>query len=147
MRRVGRAVILGSTLAGLIPCLAASPAMAADVVVVVSAKNSVSTLSRSQVVDLFLGKSSRFPDGRAAVPVDQAEGSEARDAFYLAFADKTPAQVKAHWSKVIFTGRGQPPRAVAGGRLVKKLVAGNVDAVGYIDRSEVDESVKVVLPR
>jgi hypothetical protein len=147
MRRAWRAGIVASTLAGPTLCLATGPALAADVVVVVSARSAGVSLTRNQVVDLFLGKSSRFPDGRAAVPVDQAEGSEARDAFYLAFADKTPAQVKAHWSKVIFTGRGQPPRAVAGGTLVKKLVAGNVDAVGYIERSEVDDSVKVVLSR
>jgi ABC-type phosphate transport system substrate-binding protein len=147
MRRAGRAGRLGSTLAGLVLWLAAGSAAAADVVAVVSTKSSVDTLSRSQVMDLFLGKSSRFPGGRAAVPVDQAEGSDARNAFYLTFADKSPAQMKAHWSKVIFTGRGQPPQAVASGVLVKKVLAGNPGAIGYLERSEVDDSVKVVLSR
>ena len=82
---------------------------AAAVVAVVSAKNPVTSLSKNYVADIFLGKTSKFPDGSRAVPVDQAEGSAARDAFYLQFTGKSPAQVKMYWSKMIFTGRGQPP--------------------------------------
>jgi hypothetical protein len=48
---------------------------------------------------------------------------------------------------VIFTGRGQPPRSVASGDLVKKLLAGNPDAIGYVERSEVDDSLRIVLSR
>jgi ABC-type phosphate transport system substrate-binding protein len=147
MRRTVRAGFVVSTLAGLILRLETGVAAAADVVAVVSARSTAGALTRSQVMDLFLGKSSRFPGGRTAVPIDQSEGSAARDAFYLAFADKSPAQLKAHWSKVIFTGRGQPPREVASGVLVKKLLASNPDAVGYVERSEVDDSVRIVLSR
>jgi hypothetical protein len=147
MGRTVRSARVRGTLAGLILCLGAELAAAADVVAVVSARSTARGLTRSQVMDLFLGKSNRLPGGRTAVPVDQAEGSAARDAFYLAFADKSAAQMKAHWSKVIFTGRGQPPREVASGALVKKLLAGNADAIGYIERSEVDDSVRIVLSR
>lgn len=145
MGRTGQAGLVTATFAGLILCLGAEFAAAADVVAVVSARSTAGTLTRNQVMDLFLGKSNRFPGGRAAVPVDQAEGSATRDAFYLAFADKSPAQVKAHWSKVIFTGRGQPPREVSSGVLVKKLLASNPDAIGYIERGEVDDSLRIVL--
>ncbi len=96
-------------------------------------------------MDLFLGRANRLPGGRLAVPVDQAEGSTARDAFYLAFADRSPAQMKAHWSKMIFTGRGQPPRSIASGNRVKMLVAGNPDVIGYVERSEVDGSLRIIL--
>ena len=118
----------------------------ADVVAVVSAKNPVATtLSNNQVVDIFLGKVSRFPDGSQAVPIDQAEGSAAREEFYLKFTGKSPAQLKAHWSKIIFTGRGKPPREVANSIEVKKLIAVNPNAIGYIEQSLVDNSVKVLL--
>src|SRR5580704_2063383 len=85
----------------------------ADEVTVVSAKSTVTTLSKSQVVDIFLGKTTRFPDGSQAVPIDQSEGTLARDDFYVWIAGKSAAQMKAYWSKIIFTGRGQPPKAVA----------------------------------
>jgi ABC-type phosphate transport system substrate-binding protein len=119
-------------------------AAGADVVAVVAAKSPISTLSKNQVVDIFLGKSARFPNGGAAVPIDQSEGSVLRDEFYSNFAGKSAAQIKACWSKIIFTGRGQPPKAVAGSLAMKKLIAENPAAIGYIDAAMVDESVKVV---
>lgn len=118
---------------------------AADVVAVVSSASSVTVLSKNQVVDIFLGKTSRFPNGEQAVPIDQVEGSAARDEFYSKFTGKSPAQIKAHWSKIIFTGRGQPPKEVPDGIEVKKQVLQNPKAIGYIERSLVDSSVRVLL--
>ena len=117
----------------------------AEVVVVVSAKSPLAALSKNQVVDIFLGRASHFPDGRPAVPLDQVEGSAIRDGFYNDYAGKTPAQLKAHWSKIIFTGRGQPPREVANGVELKKRLAENPNAIGYIERTLVDGTVKVLL--
>jgi ABC-type phosphate transport system substrate-binding protein len=134
---------IGSALFGVALGLLASAATAGEVVVV-SAKDPLTTLSKEQVVDIFLGRMTDFPDGRRVVPIDQAEGSPARDAFYLKFADKSPAQIKAHWSKIIFTGRGQPPLAVSNGAEVKKLISANQGNIGYIDERMVDSSVKVL---
>jgi len=124
-------------------CFGAGNAMA-EVVVVVSPRSALVALSSNQITDIFLGKTSRFPNGQHAVPVDLAEGSAERNEFYRKFADKTPAQIKAHWSKIIFTGRGQPPKEVLHDQGVKKMVAVNPGYIGYIDRSSVDEKVKVV---
>ena len=117
----------------------------ADVVVVVSAKSPVRSLTGNQVLDIFLGRSDRFPNGGPAVPIDQEEGAAARSEFYSKLAGKSDAQLKAYWSKIIFTGRGQPPTAVANGIEVKRRLAANPKAIGYIDQSLVDDSVKVVL--
>jgi ABC-type phosphate transport system substrate-binding protein len=122
-------------------------ARADEVVPVVSAKSSITALDAGQVADIFLGKTSRFPDGTPAVPIDLAEDSPERDRFYAQYTGKSPAQVKAHWSKIIFTGRGQPPRQAANGREVRKLVAENPNAIGYIDPSLVDASVRVLASR
>jgi ABC-type phosphate transport system substrate-binding protein len=67
-----------------------------------------------------------------------------RDRFYAQYTGKSPAQVKAHWSKIIFTGRGQPPVQAANNAEVKKMIAQNPSAIGYIDQSLVDESVRVI---
>jgi len=127
--------------AGLILTMAAARG---DVVAVVSDRSAVVSLSKNQVVDIFLGRAARFPNGNQAVPIDQAEGAAARDEFYIRFAGKTAAQIKAHWSKIIFTGRGQPPRAVSNSGEIKKLLASNPNGIGYIEQSDVDGSVKVV---
>jgi ABC-type phosphate transport system substrate-binding protein len=120
-------------------------AIAAGIVAVVSSKSSVTALSANQVADIFLGKANRFPDGSQAVPIDQAEGSAARDEFYAKLTGKSAAQMKAHWSKIIFTGRGQPPQEVSNSLEVKKLIVANPNVIGYIEENLVDGRVKVLL--
>jgi ABC-type phosphate transport system substrate-binding protein len=124
------------------------PALAQEEVVpVVSSRSSVTILNANQVADIFLGKSSRFPDGTVAVPIDLAEDSPLRERFYSQFTGKSPAQLKAHWSKIIFTGRGQPPRQVPSSAEAKKMVAENPNAIAYIDPRQVDSSVRVLAAR
>jgi len=124
--------------------LCALPAFCADVVVVVSAKSPVSTLTADQVSQLFLGKLANFPGGGVAIPIDQAESSAIRDEFYTKVTSKTAAQIKAYWSKLIFTGKGQPPKEVKSSADVKRLVSANPNVIGYIDRAAVDATVKIV---
>jgi ABC-type phosphate transport system substrate-binding protein len=149
LRHLGAAfacIVLGSA-----PCgagAAAGPvrgAAAADLVVVVSARNPVSALRADQVAAIFLGQAMRFPDGVEAVPLDQQIGSPVRDAFYLRVASKNPALLKAHWSKLVFTGRGQPPAELVDSAAVRRQVAGDPNAIGYIERSALDASVRAVL--
>lgn len=145
LKRIGLTVI-GLTLLPLLILLSLGSTVAkADVVAVVSAKSAITSLSKNQVVDIFLGKTSRFPDGQEAIPIDQEEGSSAREQFYATYAGKSPAQLKAYWSKIIFTGRGKPPKAVSSSTEARKLISANPQLISYIERSAVDSSVKVLV--
>ena len=135
--RLGAALLLG--------VLAGAPAGAADLVVIVSARNPVATLRADQVAAIFLGQSARFPDGAEAVPYDMRLGAALRDEFYARVTNKTPALLKAHWSKMVFTGRGQPPAELFDSAAVRRRVAEDLDAIGYIERSALDASVHAVL--
>ncbi|UZE15555.1 substrate-binding domain-containing protein [Pseudomonas sp. B21-054] len=137
LKRIGYAVL------GTVLYAGSSPVMA-DVVVVVASGSPLKTLARNQVADIFLGKTSRFPSGAQAIPIDQTEDSATRDEFYSTFTGKSASQLKAHWSKIIFTGRGQPPQAVSSSAEVKKRIAENPDTIGYIDAREVDNSVRAL---
>ena len=141
MKRLLQLALLGLAFA------VAAPAHAQEVVPVVSSRSPITSLSPAQVADIFLGKTTRFPDGSQAVPIDQGEESAARERFYTQYTGKSPAQVKAHWAKIIFTGRGQPPRQAASGAEAKKLVADNPYAIGYIEASQVDNTVRVLASR
>jgi ABC-type phosphate transport system substrate-binding protein len=138
--RMGWCALIGLSLG-----LAGGPATA-DVVVVVSSTSTVTALSKAQVTDIFLGKVSRFPNGTPAIAIDHAEGSAARDEFYVTYAGKSPAQVKSHWAKIIFTGRGQPPKAVSNDSEIRKLIAVNPQVISYMERSTVDGTVRVLAP-
>lgn len=117
----------------------------AEVVVVVSAQSPVEGLSSQQVANIFLGKTSRLPNGVSVVPVDRADGEAVREAFYLKLLDMTNAQIKAYWSRLIFTGKGRPPKEVRSNKAMKQVIAENPHAIGYLDRSELDQSVRAVL--
>lgn len=117
----------------------------ADVVVVVSAKSPITSLTAEQTAKIFLGKVDTFPNNDNVLPIDQAEGNAIRDEFYAKVTNKNSAQLKAYWSKIIFTGDGQPPKLVEGDVAVRKAVAKNPNAIGYIDKSTVDSSVRVIL--
>ena len=124
---------------------AATDAQQAAVVVVVSSRSSVKSLTAEQTTKIFLGKVVTFPNGQAAVPIDQPEGSAIRDEFYARVVHKNPSQLTAYWAKVIFTGDGQPPSLLADSVAVRKAVSHNPNAIGYIEKSAVNRSVRVVL--
>jgi ABC-type phosphate transport system substrate-binding protein len=128
----------------VIACIAGGHAAMADVVAVVSTRSPVTALSKNQLLDIFLGRANRYPDGTPASPIDQAEGSPLRDEFYIKVAGQTAAQMLAYWSKIIFTGRGQPPPTVSNDAEMKKRIRDITGAIGYIDRAAVDDSVRIV---
>ena len=136
------AKLLGAALALALTCAAAQ---AGDLVVIVSARSSVDALRPDQVAAIFLGQSARFPGGALATALDQPIGSSERNQFYLRVTGKTPALLKAHWSKLVFTGRGQPPRELQDSAAVRRAVADDTGLIGYIDRQALDPSVRQVL--
>lgn len=114
------------------------PTLAQSVAVIVNPKNA-SAPSADQISNIFLGKSSDLAG------VDLPDGNAVREAFYQKVTGKDGAQVKAYWAKLVFTGKAQPLKELASDAEVKKFVAGNPNAIGYIDKAAVDGSVKVVL--
>ena len=131
--------------AGLLGATLLQVAAAGELVVIVSSRSSVTTLRQEQVADIFLGQIAAFPGGNEAVALDQSIGSPERDEFYTKVTSKSRPLVKAHWTKMIFTGRGQPPKETGGSAAVRKMVADNPSLIGYIDKSALDASVKTVL--
>jgi len=126
---------INAALAALV--LAAAPAFA-EVVVIVNPANG-DAVSKDQIANVYLGKSTAF------TPIDQSDGSAIRGEFYKKVADKDASQAKALWSKLVFTGKATPPKEVGSSADVKKAVAANPKGIGYIEKSAVDASVKVVL--
>lgn len=110
----------------------------AQVVVVVNPGNAKS-ISADTVASIFLGKSNELSG------VDLPDGNATREAFYQKLTGKDSAQLKAYWAKLVFTGKAQPLKEFGSDAEVKKYVAGNANAIGYIDKGAVDASVKVLL--
>ena len=119
-------------------------ASAADFVVIVSAKSPVTALRAEQVAAIFLSQTGRYPGGEEAVALDLPVGHAMRDEFYNKVAARTPALMKAYWTKMVFTGRGQPPRELPNSVAVRRMVAENPAMIAYIERTALDASVKAI---
>ena len=122
----------------ILAILSATRVCAEEIVVIVNP--AAALISREQLADLYLAK------GGPLIPIDQAAGSAIYAEFYRKATGRDTAQVKAIWSRILFTGRGVPPKQMPNSAAVKKAVAGDPMAVGYIEKSAVDASVKVALP-
>jgi ABC-type phosphate transport system substrate-binding protein len=113
----------------------------AELVLIANPGIGVSSLTQSQVSRLFFGQTEQLPNGSRAVPVDVA--GAAKDQFSQQVLKKSPEQVEKYWARMIFTGKAKPPREVKPGD-VKAVVASTPGALSYVDKSQVDGSVKVI---
>ncbi len=114
------------------------PAAFAGGIAVVMGPNAA-PLTKDQITNIYLGRSFELK------PIDAPEGNPLREQFYKKLADRDPAQMKAVWSRIVFTGKGQSPIMLPDAADVKKAVNTDAKAIGYIDKAAVDASVKVLL--
>ena len=115
----------------------------AEIAIIVNPSNN-SDISESEIPRIFLGKITNFPGGALAVPLIQDENTAAATEFNTNVLKKSPSQLKAYWSKLLFTGQGTPPKEVTSDDDVVNLVSTNPNIIGYIDSSKVTSAVKVI---
>ncbi len=129
----------------LFTALFTAQASLADVVLVANPGAPDKSLTAQQASDIFLGKQKNFPSGGSVVPIDQEKGEAPRDEFYSKVVKKDASQLNAYWSRLVFTGKGQPPKAVLDDDEVIELVSSNPNIIGYIDAGSVTDAVIVIL--
>ncbi len=129
-----------STLALLVlaGALAADPA-AAQIAVVVHPASRVGPMPPDHIALYFLGKSN------ALTPVEQDKHSAIRRRFYEQIGNMTLGQIESNWARLEFTGRGTAPQTYPSDAAIKKAIANDQSAIGYINKASVDRTVKVIL--
>ena len=113
-------------------------------VVVVNKANPINKLSRSELIDLFMGKYVAFPNDVKAIPVELTSDNETKVEFYQNLVGMPMSRVNAYWSRLRFTGR---KRAVVFRPNESDLIAfiiANEQAIGYVPQSLITEDLKVV---
>ena len=120
-----------------------SQAVVAEVAVIVNPSNS-SEVSKSDIKRIFLGKNKSFSGGGKATVYYLAEGHAAREKFNKKALGKSSKQLKAYWSKLIFTGKGTPPDSIGEIADLIDIVSSEEGAIAYIDAADVTDAVKVV---
>ncbi len=111
----------------------------AEVAVIVHKDSPLTSVDVKDIERVYLGKSKSIGDV-SVEPINQ----ENADEFNRVVLNKSSSQVKAYWSKLLFTGKGNPPKTVNDNASVIAEVSGNPNIIGYIDSSAVTDAVKVI---
>lgn len=128
----------------LVPVFALSFSALANVAVIVHPSNAA-VLTQDDINKIFTGRAKSFTDGKAAEPVNLAEAVAVRADFDQKALGRSSSQMKAYWSKLVFTGKGTPPKELASEQEVIDAVAKNPAAIGYVSAGAANGSVKVAL--
>jgi len=121
----------------------AAPAGGGELVVIVHPERQV-RLSRSELAQIYLKKRRFWDDGEAIVPVNRDSGSAARARFVRIVFGENARQLEVYWNRQYFGGV-RPPATLASDEAVRRFVANERLAIGYVDGGVVDTSVRVVL--
>ena len=136
MNKLSRYFVLSLSLSASL--LLSQPACA-EIAVIINLNSPIAKMPTEQAAQYYIGKASDF------TPIEQAKDSPIRREFHEKVTTKTEPQLQAIWARIEFSGKGSSPRAMSSDADVKKAVAADAKAIGYINKSAVDGSVKVLL--
>jgi ABC-type phosphate transport system substrate-binding protein len=131
-RFAGTAVLVALTIAPSREDHRPTAGRADEFVIVVNSANPMTTIARDQLSRIFLKRVAKWPDGKAAEPVDLPPNDRIRVAFTKSVHGKSVGAVRAFWQQQIFSGRDVPPPEKASPAEVIDFVGSHAGAVGYV---------------
>lgn len=123
--------------------LLSSVAARAEIVVVVAKNSVINTLDEQYVANIFLARTKQYPNGEKAIPVE-IKGSDMRTGFYQTISGKTPTQLNAYWTTLVFTGKGKPPIGLTDPMELEQRLITRPGTITYLSADDVTDNMKVV---
>lgn len=100
-------------------------------IVIIASPGFSKELTQFQVKKIFLGKGDKD-----LVPVEVNESNPISKEFASKVLNKKPAQLKSYWSRLIFTGKGRPPKRLGGEDAVISYVKSNSNIISYVSAAK-----------
>ncbi len=110
---------------------------------IVVASSSSQEASKTELKEIFSGARLTWSNGSKIQVVDQPE-TEVGKKFYEGFVGKSVIQIRTQWTKLVLSGQAGAPTKCADDDAVKKAVAGNPNAIGFISTRALDGTVKEI---
>jgi ABC-type phosphate transport system substrate-binding protein len=138
-----RAAVILCTLLFVTP---AAPIPAAEPVlaVIVHPDRASVRFTREQLRTIYLKQRRFWDDGTPIVALNREPGSAQRELFSQRVLDAASADLAAYWNEQYFDGVFPPP-TLSSGTAVKRYVAADRNAIGYVEVHDLDDSVHVIL--
>ncbi len=115
----------------------------AGVKVIVHSSND-SSFDKGTIEKIFLGKKKSFSNGSKTLLLTLPESSSTTTDFNSVVLNRDSAQLKAYWSKLVFTGKGTPPEEITSEIEMVKIVSENPNTIGFVSSGTATDGVKVV---
>jgi ABC-type phosphate transport system substrate-binding protein len=101
-------------------------------------------LSIEEVAQIYLRRKRFWDDGSTIVPLNLSSPAPLRARFSQLVLHQTERRLADHWNRLYFDGI-LPPATLASTEAVRRYVASDPNAIGYVPAADVDGSVRVVL--
>jgi ABC-type phosphate transport system substrate-binding protein len=101
-------------------------------------------LAVDDVARIFLKKQRFWDDGAPIVPLNREAGSSIREVFSRKVFGMSSEELAAYWNAQYFLGTF-PPATLSSTEAVKRYVASDRNAIGYVEQASVDSTVRVAL--
>lgn len=115
----------------------------ADIYVIAHKQSPINAVSLAELKELYLGNRQHIQNVRV-LPLDQDNQEIIRQNFYDQVINIDQSQLISHWSKLIFTGKGQSPKSLLADDSILQFVSANPSTIGYINSNAMNEHVKVI---
>jgi ABC-type phosphate transport system substrate-binding protein len=118
---------------------------AREIAIVVNEKAPVSTISPSEIKDIYLGEKT-FWESVKIKPIDQEGSSPIRAGFLSGVLKTTADSYDSYWTKKLFQDGGVSPSKKKSSGEVLEAVAQDVGTIGYVYKDEISgkAGVKVI---
>ncbi|MDC8829925.1 hypothetical protein [Alteromonas gilva] len=116
-----------------------------DIVVAVSGASRIESISKRELIDVFMGRFDVLQNGERVQPVDYSGNPALRGTFYQRLVGKNQKQINAYWSRLVFSGRAKPPVQVDSVQQSIRFILDNPTGLAYLPASRVSEEMKIVL--
>ena len=113
------------------------------IVVVVTKNSEIDSLDLDAITNIFLARSNRFPNGIKAIPIELSD-REIRGVFYKLVSGKSPRELTAYWTTLIFSGKGRPPKGYSSVKTLISRLESSPSSISYLSLAQVTDDLKVV---
>jgi len=108
----------------------------ADIDVIVSNNNKLNSITKNELVNLYLKKTDKIK-GKKLIVINNKDDY---DEFNKKVLNKTPNQIHAYWMKQIFLGKKVPPKNITQ-QDIKKEISNNTNTMTYTSKESKEKVI------
>ena len=125
-------------------CIISVNLYANSLIVIVSKDSNINDISKKELSKIFLSKTKKLPNGEKSSIIEIYD-KNIQSKFYQKICNKNSTQLRRYWTKMIFTGKGQPPKKMKSYKEIIEYVSKNQNAISYIPAEYITSKIQTIM--